>query len=662
MNFDELQKKILSQTSLSEYISRTTSLVSKGGSHIGLCPFHTDSNPSFSVKDSIGIFNCFSCNKKGGIIKFVELKENLSFSEAAAKLAEEFNIEWNGKVNIEKFTPEQENAISANVIANSYFRATLKKNLKSNSEIINYLSKRNLDVNDINKFQIGYADGNLANYLIKNKIDTTYFEIVDLINESSRDFFYNRLIFPIYDSKNNLAGFSGRVLTDQNKPKYLNSSDNLIFSKAKVLYNFHNAISEAKNLGFLIIVEGFFDVISLSKIGINNVVAIMGTSFSVEHLIQIKGLEIVLFLDNDKAGLKATLDHLLTLNKYGFSNSVIFYNNKNGASHPKSNYHFDELFTANDLILEYKKVDADEIASSQNGKEIISKLIGNRVSGIDFYYKILRQQFNFSNSQNISNFINEFSKIISYQSEVIINRFTSLLNSKHNLGVNFKKMPIKYLKDNVGNFTRQTNYQNAPVDIHNPEPIEIPRRNNNFNIQDTLNTAEFNKVQETNNSKFGKLIIKIVTNVNFLNAYVNLKKKHNKEDIFEFAPSEYKKIENQFQKFYDELSEEIFDPKKFMDSLSKEDLKTFNKAKLDYISTNPKLKDEDLWTEDEIQMYLLKYKVATLSIEIERLKALILKSTNETDKEVKSNLFEKLVAYTIKKDKIENKIKKLSKK
>ncbi len=307
--------EIKSQITASDVVGKLVALDSKGK---GLCPFHPEKTPSFSVNDQKGFYYCFGCGAHGDIINFTMEKEGLAFKDAVVKLANDYSIQIPIIANEEK-AEENDREFQKKIERDYLLLETIcqffENNLFSSSgfNALNYLYQRGLANSHIKKFRLGFA---LDNYEILLKhLKAKGFHDSELLNsgviaKSSNgnlyDKFRSRVIFPITNSKGKIIAFGGRIL-GEGQPKYLNSSETELFKKGHNLYNFsfsRKAIYEQK---YVVIVEGYMDAISLSINGIENVVAPLGTSLTLDQLrILFKNTDdIVVCLDGDIAGIKA---------------------------------------------------------------------------------------------------------------------------------------------------------------------------------------------------------------------------------------------------------------------------------------------------------------------------------------------------------------------
>lgn len=352
-----------------------------------LCPFHKEKTPSFSVKPEEQIFTCFGkCNFTGDVFTFVERKEGVSRLEAIKILADRVGIKLDN-TEVKKVNTKFQTYYEINDTVNKYFKNTLLS--KEGTEALKYLTERNMSKELINEFNIGLASSNKLYNILSKKYKTE--DLYDLglikqINGNFYDTFQSRIIFPIIDENNNIVAFSGRKylnddLKDDRLPKYLHSKESEIFKKSGILYNINNADSFIRQSKEIVLTEGFMDTIRMSSIGYKNVVALMGTAFTKEHLDKILKYKckVILNLDQDEAGVTNTIKIGDELLKNNIDSTVIVFE-------------------------DYK--DSDEFISKK-GKEAFDIAYNNRLSFIDFKLKYLKSSKNMKDSVEISKYINE---------------------------------------------------------------------------------------------------------------------------------------------------------------------------------------------------------------------------------------------------------------
>lgn len=313
--------EIIEKNDIVELISQYLNLTKKGKNHWGLCPFHTEKTPSFSVSLDKQLFYCFGCSVGGNVITFVQKIERLSYAEALYFLARRAGISIDEKIDKNELEniKVKEQLYKINTEAAKFFY----ENIKKNASAMGYLSGRGLEQNIARKFGIGYSidSWDRLNRFLKTKgYSDNLIEKAGLIVKKDKgyyDRFRNRIMFPIIDLRGNIIAFGGRVL-DESKPKYLNSPETMIYSKSNSIYAL-NIVKEISNLKNIIVVEGYMDVISLYQFGIKNAVASLGTSFTKQQarLLKRYANEIIIAYDSDVAGQSATLKGLSILQKEG---------------------------------------------------------------------------------------------------------------------------------------------------------------------------------------------------------------------------------------------------------------------------------------------------------------------------------------------------------
>lgn len=310
MSIDKvILNEINEKTDILNLVSPYVKLQKKGKNYFGLCPFHDDTNPSFSVSTEKNIAKCFSCGEGGSPITFLSKIKNIPFDQAALELAEPLGIKLNiDRVEKQQTLKEHEALKEANVFYNFYL-----KNSKTGEEALNYLKDRGLTLEDIAHFNIGLAPkefDSLYKLLKQKEFNDQTMENAGLIgikNNKPYDLFTYRVMFPLSDLDGRVIGFSGRSV-DNKEPKYYNSPETFIFKKSEILYHLYEALGDIRKQGFLILHEGFFDVIASYKAGLKNAVATMGTALTQHHvkLISEYTKRVVIAYDGDQAGIEAT--------------------------------------------------------------------------------------------------------------------------------------------------------------------------------------------------------------------------------------------------------------------------------------------------------------------------------------------------------------------
>ncbi len=304
---DILLEEIRERNDIVDLISSYTELKKSGSRYLGLCPFHREKTPSFFVSEEDKLYYCFGCHEGGNIINFVEKINNLDFTEAVRFLADRAHIslpEEPGKAPEEY--QQKKRLYDANRAAARHFH----KNLISNPEALKYLTDRGLSLKTIKSFGLGYAKPGYND--LKNHLSSLGFKEFELVSaglnlkkeKNSFDFMRNRVIFPVIDLRGNVIAFGGRVL-DDSLPKYLNTADTPVFKKRHNLFAMNIAKSSPRD--YIILSEGYMDVIAMHQYGFTNAVASLGTSFCEEHAQLLKRYtkNVIICYDSDNAGRNA---------------------------------------------------------------------------------------------------------------------------------------------------------------------------------------------------------------------------------------------------------------------------------------------------------------------------------------------------------------------
>lgn len=327
---DELIEEIRSKNDIVDVISGYVRLQKKGSSYFGLCPFHNEKSPSFSVSRQKQMFYCFGCGAGGNVFTFLMEYENFSFLEALKFLADRAGVDL-PEMEYSKEAKEKADLkltiLEINKLAAQYFYVQLKN--KQGEAAYRYLKNRELDDEIIKAFGLGYSNkysDDLYRYLKSRGYKDDVISKAGLISFDEKqgvyDKFWNRVMFPIMDVNNRVIGFGGRVMGDA-KPKYLNSPETLVFDKSRNLYGLNRARTSRKN--YFLLCEGYMDVISLHQAGFNNAVASLGTSLTPGHASLMKRYvnEVYLTYDSDEAGTKAALRALPILKEVGITARII---------------------------------------------------------------------------------------------------------------------------------------------------------------------------------------------------------------------------------------------------------------------------------------------------------------------------------------------------
>lgn len=380
---------IKSKVNIVDVISEYLPVEQKGKNYFAICPFHDDHNPSMSISPEKQIYTCFVCGASGNVFNFVANYEKVSFVSAVKKVAQKagINLDINVKDDYKPQDTKYDKYYKMFDITNKYYQ----NNIKSvyGKKAIEYLHNRKIDDDIINEFEIGLSmnDNNVSKLLEKKGYDVNELIDIGLCGKKDNfiyDIFRNRIMFPLYNLDGKPVGFSGRIYNGEKDSKYVNSKESIIFKKGNLLYNYHRALSHAREKHQIIVVEGFMDVIRLYTIGIKNVVATMGTAITKEHanLFMKLSKNIVLCFDGDKAGEKATISALDALEKIGITPKII---------------RLEDDLDPDDYII-------------KKGSDAYLTHLNNPMSSVVFKINIDKSKTNFNDYNEISTYLKNVSK------------------------------------------------------------------------------------------------------------------------------------------------------------------------------------------------------------------------------------------------------------
>ena len=328
---EELVVQIREQNDVVEVISELgVHLRAAGQDFKGLCPFHNEKTPSFTVSRNRQMFYCFGCQEGGNVITFIRKLEGKTFLETLEFLAERVGIVLPSvDEETEHAQREKRQLHNLNQLAIDFFRQNLTEP-RIGGQAMSYLKKRGVSENTIKEFQLGFVPSGfrqLTQHAFRKGFSQKQLVEAGLVKEDYRgitDRFRNRIIFPILDERNRPVAFGGRGIVEEVRPKYLNSANTTIYDKSTILYNLQNARKSIHLTGKVLLVEGYFDVITLHEAGLTNVVASLGTSFSQKHALLLKRFtkEVLIIYDGDSAGVRAATRGLNTLVKEGLQVKV----------------------------------------------------------------------------------------------------------------------------------------------------------------------------------------------------------------------------------------------------------------------------------------------------------------------------------------------------
>ncbi len=412
---DDLIEEVRMRNDIVDVISGYVKLQRKGSSYFGLCPFHNEKSPSFSVSPSKQIYYCFGCGAGGNVFRFLMEYENYTFVEALEVLAQRAGIEL-PKLEYSKEAKEQADMksllLEVNKEAAKYYYYQLRR--KENIQGMNYLKGRALSDETIKKFGLGYSDkfsNDLYRYLKSKKYSDEILRQSGLFNVDEKrgmyDKFWNRVIFPIMDVNHRVIGFGGRVMGD-GKPKYLNSPETKIFDKSRNLYGLNLArTSRKKNI---IVCEGYMDVISMHQAGFNNAVASLGTALTSQQASLLKRYtdEVLIIYDSDEAGVKAALRAIPILKEAGLHTKVVD-------------------------LKPYK--DPDEFIKNM-GTEAFQARLDGAANSFMFEIRSLETQFDMKDPQGKTSFFNEAAqKLLRIEDDIERNNYMEAVAQAYNVSV-----------------------------------------------------------------------------------------------------------------------------------------------------------------------------------------------------------------------------------
>lgn len=414
---EDLIEEVISQNDIVDVISEYVTLKKRGRNFIGLCPFHREKTPSFCVSMDKQIFKCFGCSQGGNVISFIMKIENLEFWESVEMLAERANIdlsryEQNSKsfANKKETKNLKETLFNINREVGIYYHNNLVELLKEENNIVKeYVKKRQFDMKTITKFGIGFANGktHLFDHLISKGFSKEEILKSGILIENDRgkiyDRFYSRLIFPIFDIRDRIIAFGGRVL-DKSLPKYVNSQENEIYHKGKTLYLMNFAKRNKQDR--IIIVEGYMDAIALQKSGFDNAVASLGTALTDDQARLLKKYtdNVIICYDQDSAGQNATLRGLDILHKRGINVKV--------------------------LKLDKPDVKDPDEYINKYGKERFKNCVENSISLVEFKVSMLEKTLDINNIDSKISFLTKTAEILAgiendIEREVYVNKIAN---------------------------------------------------------------------------------------------------------------------------------------------------------------------------------------------------------------------------------------------
>lgn len=435
---DDIIEEVRSRNDIVDVISQYVRLSKKGSTYFGLCPFHNEKTGSFSVSPNKQMYYCFGCGAGGNVFTFLMEYENFTFGEAMEALADRAGVE----LPKQEYTSAQRQEadkrarlLEINKEAAKYFYMLLRG--ERGARALSYFRKRELSDETMQKFGLGYSDqysDDLYRYLRKKGYEDDILKESGLVSIDERrggyDKFWNRAMFPIMDVHNKVIGFGGRVMGD-GEPKYLNSPETKIFDKSRNLYGLNFArTSRAK---YMLVCEGYVDVIAMHQAGFTNAVASLGTAFTSQHAMLLKRYtdQVVLTYDSDGAGVKAALRAIPILKEVGMSIKVL-------------------------NMKPYK--DPDEFIKNL-GKEEFQKRIDNAVGSFMFEISVIRSQYNMQDPESKTRFYNAIAKkLLEFPEKLERDNYTEAVAREYMIPETDLKNLVNSMGGLIGVTTREREY------------------------------------------------------------------------------------------------------------------------------------------------------------------------------------------------------------
>lgn len=451
---EELVEEVRERNDIVDVVGSYVKLQKRGANHMGLCPFHNEKSPSFSVSGSKQMYHCFGCGVGGNVFTFLMEYENYTFVEALRVLAERAGV----KLPELEYSEEAKRAadLKTRVLelykeAGKYYFYQLRS--KQGEEALAYLRNRGLSEETITKFGLGYStkySDDLYQYMKKAGYEDTLLRQSGLFtmeeSKGAYDKFWNRVMFPIMDGNNKVIAFGGRVMGD-GVPKYLNSPETIIFDKSRNLFGLNFARTSRKN--YFLICEGYMDVIALHQAGFQNAVASLGTAFTPQQarLMSRYTKEVYLTYDSDGAGVAAAIRAIPILKEAGLSAKVID-------------------------MKPYK--DPDEFIKAL-GAEEYQKRIDQALNSFFFEISVLERDYDLEDPEQKTKFFNEMAKkLLIFTEEIERNNYIEALSRKYNVSYeNLRKLVNRYgAQMTVVNVAKETREREKEQNAKKSRPEE----------------------------------------------------------------------------------------------------------------------------------------------------------------------------------------------
>lgn len=450
-SIEDLKKR----TKISDFILSTTTGKLRGSKGMALCPFHGEKTASMSFTDVENLFHCFGCKMGGDVFKYIQEINNLEFQDAVEFVADNygFKLSYTSTGQNEDFKKYQS---KMNIIID-YFKEMMES--KVSKKAVDYLNSRGFDSEDIKKYNVSFIDSDVEKfqkYCKKNEINNQDLKRLGFISSNGNFLFKNRILFPILNIRTETVAFGGRALDDFG-PKYLNSSESLLYKKNKNLYFTTDFISSIKKKGYVFLVEGYFDVLALNKLGYSNVASPSGTALTTQQLDILSRYtkKILLCFDNDEAGLAATERVLELRNQIGSKLEI------NCLNLPQDYKDLSELFENNPKS--FKKILKDNY-------ELVEFLIDKSLSANNDKQRIFEY----------------FQKLSQHLSPLEVDVSLDLLSKKINTSKDILKRELNFQSKNqvdIEKPSREPKYTNAHLVFQDIVTADIIKSNFNFDEQ-----------------------------------------------------------------------------------------------------------------------------------------------------------------------------------
>lgn len=485
----EVIEEVRHRTNIVDIIGQYVQLKKSGKNYMGLCPFHEERSPSFSVAEDKQIFHCFGCGKGGTVFNFLQEIEGISFPESVKRVADlehlSVDFDWSEPREVAD-TPENQQRRSLlqlhSKAAELYHHILV--NTKIGEPALNYLLERGLTQELIETFQIGFAPQkrDFLSQVFKNEqLDETLFEpsglFVQRDNGTFLDRFYQRIMFPINDPQGNVIAFSGRLLKTADfpgdeMPKYLNSPETTLFNKRETLFNFDRARKEIRKENTVLLFEGFMDVIAAWQSGVKSGVASMGTSLTNEQIRRLERVakEVVICYDGDNAGVQATNRAIQLL---------------------QENSHFDLS-----IVSIPEKLDPDEYVRKYGAEAFQNLANHGRETVFSFKMNYHRLTRNMNNEKEQLDYVNELLReLTNVQSPLERDRYLNQIAQEFQLSVHSLEEQFNQLKQEQRSVQRQERQQFYQDEMM-PPPMEEPVFEENH-VQNKLPLTQVQKAERS---------------------------------------------------------------------------------------------------------------------------------------------------------------------